>query len=161
MRRRFGLGGSRGLEGWAGRDAIDRLARGGGLRCEDRGQGHGGNRHGGWLLGDDGQGWQLPQHPRTVLDVDYDGQRTPAQALRSFVRAIEHRLAEHRYPEEGAVVGAGPQRDLRSVVERVGDQVRVRGLNIVGRVLAESAANGTVQVQAGNSRKVLKLARTY
>lgn len=41
---------------------------------------------------------------------------------------------------------------------RVGDQVRVRGLNIIGRVLAESAANGTVQVQAGN--KVLTVPAT-
>ncbi len=33
---------------------------------------------------------------------------------------------------------------------RVGDPVRVRGLNVIGRVVTESTANGPVQVEAGN-----------
>jgi DNA mismatch repair protein MutS2 len=33
---------------------------------------------------------------------------------------------------------------------RVGDRVRVRGLNITGRVMAENAAHGTIQVEVGN-----------
>jgi hypothetical protein len=40
-------------------------------------------------LGDDGQGWQVPQHPRTLVDTDYV--LAPAGLL-----AARHPEAAHR-----------------------------------------------------------------
>jgi DNA mismatch repair protein MutS2 len=94
------------------------------------------------------EGYAFLKSVRQELDATLAALRRQAPAGQTFAfpQAIWQRAEE----AIASLAVASPEADLPVQPLQVGEHVRVRGLQITGRVLTEVAANGNVQVAVGN-----------